>query len=120
MTKTLSIRLPAPSSDNQQSKTCTELSRSIENLKLVGCLAILLLLTGWVRMVEAQQTGKVLRIGYLDPSTASGSAVLLRRSVRRWPSGWTKEKNITIEYRFADRSLTPAELAADLVSLQVS
>ena len=26
---------------------------------------------------EAQQTQKVLRIGFLDPSTASGSAVLL-------------------------------------------
>ena len=51
----------------------------------------------------AQQTGKIFRIGFLDVSTASSSAVLLevfRQEMRKL--GWIEEKNITIEYRFAD------------------
>src|ERR1043166_6507568 len=42
----------------------------------------------------AQQTGKVFRIGFLDNSTASGSAVLLdafRQELRTL--GWIEEKN---------------------------
>ena len=109
-------------SDNRQSKICTELSRSIENRKLVGCLAILLLLTGWVRMAEAQQPTKILRIGFLDPSTASGSAVLVdafRQELSKL--GWIEGKNFTIEYRFAENKGTERmpELAADLVRLKV-
>jgi len=71
--------------------------------------------------VEAQQSGKVPRIGFLDNSTASGSAVLLeafRQELRKL--GWIEGKNITIEYRFAEQ--TPErlpELAADLVRLKV-
>jgi hypothetical protein len=30
-----------------------------------------------VHLAEAQQPGKIFRIGFLDPSTASGSAVLV-------------------------------------------
>jgi putative ABC transport system substrate-binding protein len=71
--------------------------------------------------VEAQQTGKIPRIGFLDNSTAPGSAVLLeafRQELRKL--GWIEGKNITIEYRFAEQ--TPErlpELAADLVRLKV-
>jgi hypothetical protein len=43
--------------DNRQSK--------IQNRKSVGLLAILLLLVGYVEMAEAQQQGKVHRIGLL-------------------------------------------------------
>src|SRR5262249_13983800 len=71
---------------------------------------------------EAQQTGKIFRIGYLDPSTASGSAVLVdgfRHELSKL--GWIEGKNFTIEYRFAENKgperLT--ELAADLVHLKV-
>ena len=72
--------------------------------------------------VEAQQTRKIPRIGYLDPSTASGSAVLLeafRQDLRKL--GWNEGKNITIEYRFAEnkRPSHLPELAADLVRLKV-
>ena len=52
---------------------------------------------------DAQPTGKVSRIGYLDSSTASGSAVLVeafRQEIRKL--GWVEGKNITIEYRFAE------------------
>jgi putative tryptophan/tyrosine transport system substrate-binding protein len=69
---------------------------------------------------EAQQTGKVLRIGFLDNSTASGIAVLLeafQEELRKL--GWIEGKNITIEYRFAEqKSDRLRELAADLVRLK--
>jgi putative ABC transport system substrate-binding protein len=70
---------------------------------------------------DAQQTGKIFRIGYLDNSTASGSAVLLeafRQELRKL--GWIEGKNVTIEYRFAEqKSERMPELAADLVRLKV-
>ncbi len=53
---------------------------------------------------HAQQTGKVFRIGFLDNSTASGSAVLVdafRQEMSKL--GWIEGKNITIEYRFAEQ-----------------
>jgi putative ABC transport system substrate-binding protein len=53
---------------------------------------------------SAQQTGKVFRIGFLDPSNASGSAILLdgfRQELRKL--GWIEGENITIEYRFAEQ-----------------
>jgi putative tryptophan/tyrosine transport system substrate-binding protein len=80
---------------------------------------LVLLLTGAV--VQAQQPAKILRIGFLDSSTASGSAVLVesfRQEMRKL--GWTEGKNIAIEYRFAQqkRDRLP-ELAADLVRLKV-
>ena len=69
----------------------------------------------------AQQTGKIFRIGFLDVSTASSSAVLLevfRQEMRKL--GWIEEKNITIEYRFADQKFERLpELAEDLVRLKV-
>jgi putative tryptophan/tyrosine transport system substrate-binding protein len=93
----------------------------IENRKWVGCFAILLLLTGWVRMAGAQQTGKILRIGFLDSSTASGIAVLLEAFRQELSKlGWIEGKNITIEYRFAEgKPERLPEFAADLVRLKV-
>jgi putative ABC transport system substrate-binding protein len=73
-------------------------------------------------VATAQQAGKVPRIGYLDNSTASGSAVLLEAFRQELTKlGWIEGKNITIEYRFGE-SKGPAhvrELAADLVRLKV-
>ena len=71
--------------------------------------------------LDAQQTGKIFRIGFLDPSTASGSAVLVEAFRQELSKlGWIEGKNITIEYRFAEqkRERLP-ELAADLVRLKV-
>ena len=70
---------------------------------------------------EAQQTGKIFRIGFLDRSTASGSAVLLEAFRQELSKlGWIEGKNITIEYRFAEqKSERLPELAADLVRLKV-
>jgi len=70
---------------------------------------------------EAQQTGKVARIGFLDSSTASGTAVLLdvfRQELNKL--GWIEGKNITIEHRFAEgKPERLPELATDLVRLKV-
>jgi len=70
---------------------------------------------------EAEQTGKVPRIGYLDNSTASGSAVLLGAFKQELSKlGWIEGKNITIEYRFAEQKQERLpELAADFVRLTV-
>ena len=63
----------------------------------------------------------MFRIGFLDPSTASGTAVLLdvfRQELSKL--GWIEGKNITFEYRFAEqKSERLPELAADLVRLKV-
>jgi putative tryptophan/tyrosine transport system substrate-binding protein len=72
-------------------------------------------------VVDAQQTGKIFRIGFLDQSTASGMAGLLdefRQELIKL--GWIEGKNITIEYRFAEqKNERLPELAADLVRLKV-
>jgi putative ABC transport system substrate-binding protein len=72
-------------------------------------------------LAHAQQAGKVPRIGRLDASTASGSAVLweaFRQELSKL--GWIEGKNIAIEYRFAEQKLERLpELAADLVRLKV-
>jgi len=70
----------------------------------------------------AQQAGKILRIGFLDGSTASGIAVLLEAFRQELSKlGWIEGKNITIEYRFAENKGAERlkELAAELVRLKV-
>jgi putative ABC transport system substrate-binding protein len=84
-------------------------------------LALCVMLFALCGSAAAQQTGKIFRIGYLDSSTASGSAVLLdafRQELSKL--GWIEGKNITIEYRFADQKPErQRELAAELVRLKV-
>jgi ABC-type uncharacterized transport system substrate-binding protein len=64
---------------------------------------------------------KVFRIGYLESSTASGSAVLLEAFRQEMGKlGWIEGKNITIEYRFAEqKNARIPEHTADLVRLNV-
>jgi len=89
-----------------------------KNIILVALCSLLLASSS---AVDAQQTGKLFRIGFLDASTASGSAVLvdaLRQELSKL--GWIEGKNITIEYRFAEQKLERLpELAADLARLKV-
>ena len=70
---------------------------------------------------SAQQSGKIFRIGFLEGSTASGSAVLVdgfRQELSKL--GWIEGKTITIEYRFAEQKRERvSKLAADLVRLKV-
>ena len=88
--------------------------------KIFG-LALGALLFALCGSVGAQQTGKVPRIGFLDQSTASGSAVLLEAFRQELSKlGWIDGKNITIEYRFAEqKNERLPELAAELVRLKV-
>ena len=99
--------------DNRKSK--------IKNLKLAGLFAIVVVLTVFGARTEAQQPTKIPRIGFLDPSTASGSAGLLetfRQEMRKL--GWIEGKNIAIEFRFAEQKFERVpELTADLVRLKV-
>src|SRR5215472_6684454 len=84
-------------------------------------IALCVMLFALCVSAEAQQTGKVFSIGFLDSSTASGSAVLLdafRQEMSKL--GWNEGKNITVDYRFAEqRNERLPELAADLVRLKV-
>ena len=97
------------------------LKSKIENLKLVGIFAIALTFVFGGAVAMAQQAGKIFRIGFLDPSTASGSAnplEVFRQEMSK--HGWIEGKNITIEYRFAEeKSGRQRELAADLVRHKV-
>jgi putative ABC transport system substrate-binding protein len=72
-------------------------------------------------VAHAQQTGKVARIGFLDNSTAAGSAVLVEAFRQELSKlGWINGKNISFEYRFAEQKTERLpELAADLVRLKV-
>src|SRR5262245_3502997 len=87
----------------------------------VSCLALVAMIFALSLPVEAQQPTKVLRIGYLDSGTASGSAVLVevfRQELSKL--GWIEGKSIAIEYRFAEqKNERLPELAADLVRLKV-
>jgi putative tryptophan/tyrosine transport system substrate-binding protein len=96
-------------------------------MKVVGrqgsvvSLALCAMLLALCASVQAQQTRKIFRIGILDPSTASGSAVVweaLRQELSKL--GWIEGNNIAIEYRFAElKGERLPELAADLVRLNV-
>ncbi len=105
-------------SDNRKSKTRTELSRSIQNLKWLG---LLVLLVGCVGMAEAQQAKKSPRIGFLIASSASSQEPRLeafRQGLREL--GYIEGQNIVIELRSGEGK--PERLpvvTADLVQLKV-
>ena len=97
------------------------LKSEIQNRKLVGIVALVVTLAICGARAEAQQPGKIFRIGFLDHSTASGSAVVVdvfRQELDKL--GWIEGKNIAIEYRFAEQKPERLpELAAELVRLKV-
>jgi putative tryptophan/tyrosine transport system substrate-binding protein len=86
-------------------------------LSFVLCAMLLALCSS----VAAQQPAKVRRIGFLDTSTASGSAVLVKAFLQELSKlGWIEGKNIAIEYRFAEqKNERLPELVADLIRLKV-
>jgi putative ABC transport system substrate-binding protein len=113
MSKAFWLRFRDSPSDNRKSK--------IQNRKLAGILAVVVTIAFGGVVAEAQQPGKIFRIGFLDSSTAAGSAVLVKAFLQELSKlGWTEGKNITIEYRFAEQKPERLpELAADLVRLKV-
>ncbi|HEV8724194.1 MAG TPA: ABC transporter substrate binding protein [Candidatus Binatia bacterium] len=70
---------------------------------------------------DAQQAGKVFRIGFLDASTASGMAVLVNAFRQELSKlGWIEGKNLTVAFRFAEQKPERLpELATELVRLEV-
>jgi putative ABC transport system substrate-binding protein len=72
-------------------------------------------------LAEAQQAGKIFRIGFLDGGTAAGLAGNVKAFLHELSKlGWIEGKNFTIEYRFAEgKPERRSELAAELVRLRV-
>jgi hypothetical protein len=60
------MRWLVSSSDNPKSKTCPEPCRGIENRKLVGLVAIAVTFALCGAVADAQQAGKIFRVGFLD------------------------------------------------------
>jgi putative ABC transport system substrate-binding protein len=111
MKETFSIRALDSQSANRKSK--------IKNLKWAGLLVILLSLVGHVGLVEAQQPGKIYRLGYLSPrSTTESQEEIFRQALREL--GYIEGQNIAIEWRFAGGKLDRLPgLAGDLAQLKV-
>src|SRR5215475_4232753 len=88
--------------------------------KPASILCAVILLVG-ATIAEAQQPGKIFRIGFLDPTNPSGMVVRVdafRQELNKL--GWIEGKNIAFEYRFAEyKSERIPELAAELVRLKV-
>jgi len=74
-----------------------------------------------VAIAEAQQPGRIPRIGLLSPFSPSAAASwhqAFRQGLR--DLGWVEGKNISFEYRYAEgRNDRLPELAADLIRLKV-
>ena len=108
-------------SDNRKPVLSFAEGSPIQNPKWVGICTIVVALTMCVVRAEAQQPGKIFRIGFLDPGTASGVAVMVdvfRQELSK--HGWIEGKNITIEYRFGEQKPERLpELAAELTSADV-
>ena len=108
-------------SDNLKSAIESLSRTAIRDLKWAGIFAIVVMHLVCGARAEAQQPGKIFRIGFLDQSTASGSAVLVEAFRQELSKlGWIEGKNIAIEYRFAEQKPERLpELAAELVRLKV-
>jgi putative ABC transport system substrate-binding protein len=89
--------------------------------KKIAVFTLCAMLFALYSSAEAQQSGKIFRIGFLDPSTASGSAVLVDAFPQELSKlGWIEGKSIVLEYRFAEGKIERLpELAAELVRLKV-
>jgi len=89
--------------------------------KIVFCLSPISLLLALTLPAEAQQAGKVYRIGALRIDSVSGESANLeafRQGLREL--GYVEGKNIIIEYRYAEGKLDRLpELAAELVRLKI-
>jgi putative ABC transport system substrate-binding protein len=83
--------------------------------------ALCAMLLAFCASANAQPGAKIFRIGYLDASAESGSAVLLdplRKELNKL--GWTEGKNIAFEYRFGEgKAERQDQLASELVGLKV-
>jgi putative tryptophan/tyrosine transport system substrate-binding protein len=91
--------------------------RRREFITLLGSTAV-----GFPLAARAQQVGKIPRIGYLSPGSASPGPLAYHDEFQRGlrELGYVEGRNIVIEYRFADGKFDRlAALAAELVQLNV-
>ena len=121
MTEIFKTWVPWLCSHNRKSKICTELSRSIENLKSVGIVAFGVAFAMGGAAAQAQQPTKVYRIGYLTPTKPANESIrseAIRLALRE--HGYIEGQNIAFEYRYAEgKANRYPELAAELVRLKV-
>src|SRR5215471_8261710 len=89
---------------------------------LVYAFPALILAT--IHLAEAQQAGKVPRIGFVSarvdptPTTPDSSADALRQGLRKL--GYTEEKNLVIEYRyFGGKADRIPSIVAELLQLKL-
>ncbi|SRR6266542_1144962 len=92
------------------------------NRKLLWLLTVFLL--GSIHPAEAQQPGKIPRIGYLHPGSAATVSAARMEAFRQGlrDLGYFEGKNIAIEYRYTDGKSEAErlpELAAELIRLKV-
>ncbi len=75
----------------------------------------------WPTVARAQQSGKLLTIGFLGAATASGWSPWVTAFEKRLRElGWIEGRTIAIEYRWQDgRNDRSAEIAAEFVRLKV-
>ncbi len=86
---------------------------------LLSIFLLVTLISGWVNLAEAQQAGKVYRIGYLGArSPLPTTEIAFRQGLHEL--GYVEGQNYVIEYRSAkgNRKRLP-DLAAELVRLKV-
>jgi putative ABC transport system substrate-binding protein len=108
-------------SSEQEAVSSKRIGEQRVSIRVFAFICLLLAVLLPAVSTEAQQPGKIFRIGFLDASTASGMSVLVdafRQELTKL--GWIEGKNIIIEYRFAEqKNERLPELAADLVRLKL-
>ena len=84
-------------------------------------LALFIMLPQSAVIAQAQQSARLPRVARLSPSSAAADEIMLagfRLGLKE--HGWIENKNIMLEYRFADGKTDRLnELAAELVHLKV-
>jgi putative ABC transport system substrate-binding protein len=113
------VRSSSFRSDNRESKTCTALSRRIENLKLVGTFAIALTFVFGGAAAQAQLAKRIPRIGFLSVRAGVESREeAFRHGLREL--GYIEGQNLIVEWRFAKGQANRLpELASELVQLKL-
>jgi putative ABC transport system substrate-binding protein len=88
------------------------------NKKKMFLLAFAAAAVACFQLAEAQQQGKVARIGFLAPTRAPSSFFRVFREGLR-ELGYVEDKNVVFEYRSADNRSRLTELATELVQRKV-
>ena len=120
MNRVFQRRVLDRNSENPKSKTCIEPGRKSENPNWAGIVAIAVAFTMCGAVAQAQQPGKIHRIGVLSAGVPGSSPEIdaFRQGLR--DLGYVEGKNLVIEYRYAERNVDRyPDLLSDLVRLKV-